>query len=132
MADLIDVSDLIGPPRKVKLGETTYLFPADIPVELYLGILRLQDRPEELEDQVVVKQLRDDVLELLTVHQPGLDRLPPAVSIPMLIALIGRVYRAEPDPTPPAAKPKAKARTERAVSHGTSTTKSRKPSTSSS
>jgi hypothetical protein len=129
MPDTIDVTDLIGPPRKVKISDAlTLLFPMDLPVETYLTILHLQDRPEELEDQSVVQSLRDDVLELLQVHQPGMTRLPPAVSIPVLIQLIGRVYRAEPDPPPPAAKPRAK----KAASRGTRTTRPRRPSTSSS
>jgi hypothetical protein len=129
MPDTIDVTDLIGPPRKVKISDAlTLLFPMDLPVETYLTILHLQDRPEELEDQSVVQSLRDDVLELLQVHQPGMTRLPPAVSIPVLIQLIGRVYRAEPDPPPPAAKPRAK----KAASRGSTTTRPRRPSTSSS
>jgi hypothetical protein len=130
MADIIDLSDLIGPPRKVKIGESlTLLMPFDLPVELYLQILHLQDRPDELEDQAVVESLRDEVLELLQVHQPTMTRLPAAVSIPLLIQMVGRIYRAEPDPTPakPArAKPRAKA------SPGTRTTKSPTRSRSSS
>jgi hypothetical protein len=132
MPDSLDLSDLVGPPRRVHFdpeGKRVYLLPRDISTELYLEILSLQDRPDELEDHAVVQQLHDQILELFQEYQPEMRRLPPVVSIPVLIQLLGRVYRAEPDPTPakPArAKPRAKA------SPGTRTTRSPSGSRSSS
>lgn len=117
MSEIVDLNVFVGPPRKAKLGETIYLLPRDIPAELYLEVLDLQSRPDELDDQGVVRKLHRDVLELFQVHQPDMERLPAAVTIPVLVRMIGHIYSgtAEPDPPKPRAsgsrgtrKPKAK------------------------
>jgi cell division septation protein DedD len=127
MTQILDLSDLVGPPRRIKLGPNEYLLPRDLNVELYLRIVGLAEHPEELEENVVVRQLRDEVLELFRVHQPEMQALPPAVSIPVLVQLIGRVYSGAEEVPPQKAAPKPRA--PRKVSPGTSTARAAKPRT---
>lgn len=110
MAEITDLNVFVGPPRQVKLGESVYLLPRDIPAELYLEFLDLQGQPGDLDDQTVVRKLRQDVLELFQVHQPGIDRLPPAVSIPVLVRMIGHVYSASSDAEERPTKPRSGSR----------------------
>lgn len=116
MSDITDLNVFVGPPRKVKIGPKVYELPRDIAAEIYLEIIELQQRGDDLDDDdKLVRQLRDEILELFQVHQPDMTRLPAAVSIPLLVQMIGRVYGDdEPEETtgpPPRSSSPGKSRT---------------------
>src|SRR4051812_35258963 len=113
MAEITDLNVFVGPPRQVRLGESVYLLPRDIPAELYLEFLDLQDRPGDVDDQAVIRKLHQDVLELFQVHDPSMTRLPPAVSIPVLVRMIGHVYSASGDVEERPTKPPSRGTTKR-------------------
>ncbi len=121
MAEITDLSDLLGEPRVLRLGPDDYKLPRDCPAEFYLLLLHFAeiDKPGDEE----VTRLRDHALELFRVYQPEMERLPAAVSPAVLVQLVGRVYGDEEgeDPTEasqeapgstqkPKPKPKSKTR----------------------
>jgi hypothetical protein len=113
MSDIVDLDAFVGAPRQARLGGQVYKFPRDIPAELYLEIHQLNQAAEEIDDATLIAKMHADVLELLQVHQPGMSRLPAAMSLTVLVRAIGAIYGAdsaaeddddpEADPTPPKA-----------------------------
>jgi hypothetical protein len=95
VTEITDLDQLIGAPRRVKLGGDTYQLPRDCPAELFLLLLKVgqtQDGEADEDQAALIEQLVDGVLELFQVHQPDLERLPAAVSIQMIVQIIGTVY----------------------------------------
>lgn len=91
---IIDLDELIAPPRRVKLQGVTYTLPGELPVPLYLRLKATEDAPEDAEaaggDRV--EDLNELLLELFRVHQPDLDELP--VGLTQAFTIIPRVYGA--------------------------------------
>ena len=100
---IIDLDEILGEDKHVRLAGHTYRLPADIPVDLYLQINRAaQDGTAgELDN---VKRLYDGLLELFRYGDPNLEALP--VSMGQLFAAIPRIYGAssEDDAAPPPAR----------------------------
>ena len=103
--EIIDLDELLGSPKKVKLGGTVYTLPAQIPVPFYLSMKQKQQARQESDDeQDIVEALYTECLELFQVHQPNLKELP--IGIGQVIEAIGRIYNPEAFETDP--NPKAK------------------------
>jgi hypothetical protein len=91
---IVDLSDVIGPPKKVRFHEDGEVFkvPSDIPAGLYLRLTSMGD--EELDDDLAAREVYDEVLRLFQVHQPDLEELP--ISLGQLLVVIPRIYGGEP------------------------------------
>jgi len=101
--EIVDLDKLVGAPRVVKLGGAQYKLPNDCPAELYLLLLRVAQAGEDEQETELVETLMDAMLELFQVHQPDMQQLPAAMSIKLLVTLVGHVYsegEAPADPTP--------------------------------
>jgi hypothetical protein len=107
---MIDLDVVAGLPKRVKIGGRWFLFPADLPVEMYLRInqaARAEDAGPEA-DQFV--DLAGQLLELLQVHQPRLRRLPAGVGLVMLLQAIPTIYGpGQPQDEAPARPTRARA-----------------------
>lgn len=101
---IIDLDELLGEPKKVKLGGELYTLPPQIPVPFYLRMKQKQKaRAESDEEQDIVEALYTECLELFQVHQPKLKELP--IGIGQVIEAIGRIYNPEAFEDSPKAKP---------------------------
>lgn len=89
---IIDLDELIAPPRRVKLKGVTYTLPGELPVPLYLRLKATEDAPEDEAGGDRVEDLNELLLELFRVHQPDLDELP--VGLTQAFTIIPRVYGA--------------------------------------
>lgn len=125
--EIIDLDELVSPPKKVRIQGNVYTLPSELPVELYLRLrvaeqayAEAQENGEEVDENQRVEELHDLLLELFREHQPDLEKLPGGLI--QLFTIIPRVYGAasvveeedEPDPnssTHGRGKPSTKPRT---------------------
>lgn len=126
---IIDLDELLGPPKRVKLAGETYTLPPQIPAPLYLKMKAANEAREEGADddaeQDRVEIVYGEVLELFQQYQPDLEELP--VGIVQVFQVIPRIYMApeESDAAPKATRKTTRARTGNASTRGRSKTKSR-------
>lgn len=103
--EVTDLDALLGAPLQVKLGGQTYKLPPDCPAELYLSMLRIAQADDASTQVADIERVHDGVLDLFQIHQPDMDGLPAAMSLQLMVELIGHVYNQadepQPDPTPP-------------------------------
>jgi hypothetical protein len=106
---IIDLDEVLGDDKRVRLGGKTYTLPPDIPTELYLQINKAAGEGKALEPENVEK-LQAGLLELFQYGDPKLTKLP-SMSLAQLFAAIPRIYGAtskddgEDDAAPPPARP---------------------------
>lgn len=88
---IIDLSDVVGPPKKVRLQADgpVYKLPADIPAPLYLKVSSYADQ-EDMSEAEMAEDLYAEMLELFQVHQPDLDELP--IGLVALITAVPTIY----------------------------------------
>lgn len=98
---IVELWEMLPEPKRVRFEKDgpVYTLPGDLPAELYLRINQASQESDEAISAEYIAALADDLLRLLQVHQPDLDYLP--CSLTQMVALIPRVYTAEPDPPPP-------------------------------
>lgn len=99
MADVTNLDDLAGPPKRVVLGGVEYLLPGDIPIDLFIEMADAEQSfdDEEADELAIIKNLRDRVLELFQFHQEDMESLPPGAGFRTVLQLVGAVYRAKGD-----------------------------------
>jgi len=100
-SDLIDLDELLGDDKKVKVGGTIYTLPPDLPVELYFKINRFAGT--DATDVEMIETLYAEVLQLFRYKNPDLNEIP--LSLSQLVSAIGRIYgsgEVEDAPPPPA------------------------------
>lgn len=116
--EIIDLDDLLGEPKRVRLNDTVYTLPAQIPVPLYLTIKQRQkeraekiEKGEDVDDLDVIQEIHKQVLDLFRVHQPNLDVIP--CGIDQLFEIIPTIYptkggdgegNGDDDPNPPSTR----------------------------
>ena len=129
--EIIDLDELVAAPKKVKLRDTVYTLPAELPVETYLRLraaeqaaAAAQEAGEDTDENERIEELHDLLLQLFREYQPELEALPGGLV--QLFSIIPRVYGAksgeEDDADPKPAKTRART--------GNATTRSQKQSRS--
>lgn len=101
MTKIIDLDELLGEPKKVRLKGVVYKLPPDLPVELYLRIVKLNETGAT--EAELVDALYEQLLELFRYDKPDLKTLP--VSMSQLVNAVATIYgqgdEAEGDAAPP-------------------------------
>lgn len=90
---IVDLDEVVPDGPRVKLGGVVYELPPDLPVELYLWLLKANDGDPEvinMPEREQTERLYGEVLELFRYKQPDLERLP--IRLSQLVTLIARVY----------------------------------------
>lgn len=92
---IIDLSDVVGPPLKVRLQADgpVYKLPADLPAPLYLKVSAYGD--SEMDEAEMAEDLYEELLDLFRVHQPDLAELP--IGMVALITAIPQIYGGSSD-----------------------------------
>lgn len=85
---IIDLDEILGADKKVKLGGQIYVLPPDLPVELYLRITNLAGTGASDEEMIPV--LYENLLELFRYKQPKLESLP--LSMSHLVTAVAKIY----------------------------------------
>ena len=88
MAKIIDLDELLGEPKKVRLGGRVWVLPPDLPVELYLRIVKLNE--EGAGEGDLVEALYEQLLELFRYKEPKLKELP--VGMNQLVTAVALIY----------------------------------------
>lgn len=88
MSTIIDLDDILGEDKLVKLQGETYRLPPDLPVELYLKIQRLAS--QDASETEMIEALYEDVLTLFRHKKPDLKELP--LSLAQLVTAIPTIY----------------------------------------
>jgi hypothetical protein len=98
--EIIDLDELLGSDKRVKLGGKVYLLAPDLPADLYLEIIRFSR--EEHSEAELIEALYERLLDLFRYKQPDLKALP--MSVGQVVQAVGRIYGdegAEKKPRPP-------------------------------
>lgn len=89
----VDLDALAPSPKKMRLGGKVWKLPGDMPMELYF---RLQSFDEQIkagaDETGLLASLRDELLELMQVHQPTLKELPAGIGLRTLIGALPAIY----------------------------------------
>lgn len=138
MSEVIDLNELVGDPKKLKIGGPGTGFPlkelklpGDIPIDTFLEITSMEKRLEDdtLGEEELITEMRDKISGLFTLMDPNFT-WPPQLGVRSVSQLIGRVYREKEDPTPAPAEPtpaKAKAKASTKRTRGASKSSRAKP-----
>lgn len=104
----INLDDVAPQDTEVVLNGTTYLVPADLPVEDYIDIVTAAEAYDEATVENGLhrtRELYERLLALFRVRQPELERLP--IGTGQMVLLVVALYgggepteEAEADPTP--------------------------------
>lgn len=98
---IIDLDDILGADKQVRLKGKVYRLPPDLPVELYLKIQRAAG--QDVTETEIFETLYENILELFRYKQPGLKELP--LSLAQLVTAIPTIYggdeAADGDAAPP-------------------------------
>lgn len=110
---ITDLSTLVPDDKRVRIGTKVYAFPGDPPMEIFLRLMKLQERFAEAEAEAsineVIVELQELVLNLMQIKQPTLKALPPGIGPQGLMAMITALYSDEaPAVDPPKAAGKKK------------------------
>lgn len=101
---IIDLDEVVGDDKRVRLGGKVYVLPPDLPVSLFLWINKVnQDGSTEVE---MVERLYDEIVALFRYKDPKLKELP--LSMPQLVSALGKIYGSDDeaaDERPPRRKP---------------------------
>lgn len=103
-ATIIDLDEILGDPKRVRLAGKVYTLPADVPVELFLQVNKLSQQEDRAESEIV-EQMYEDLLGLFRVHQPTLKALP--ISLGQLLVAFSTIYGKEEEPAKPTRPPGA-------------------------
>lgn len=96
MGQIVDLDELLGDDKQVRLAGKLYALPPDLPVELYLRIVRYGQQHPDATEAEVTEALYEALLDLFRYKQPNLKSLP--VSMKHLAIAVGRIYGdQEPD-----------------------------------
>lgn len=110
--EIIEVDELIGPNKKVRIAGQVYDLPGDIPIDTFLEIANMEERleDEDVDEAELMISLRDRVSELFLLCDPEFE-WPPTLGVTATVRLVGLVYRgaaardaeggADPTPTTP-------------------------------
>ena len=91
--EIIDLDELLGADKRVKLAGKVYTLPPDLPAELYLTIIRLaRENPSEAE---MIEALYDQLLGLFRYKDPKLESLP--LTIQQCTTAVARIYGDQSD-----------------------------------
>lgn len=89
---IIDLDELLGEDKQVKIRGVTYRLPPDLPVELYLRVTHAAEK--DLTDDQMVNLLYDALLELFRYGDPKITELP--LGVAQMVAVIPAVYSPPP------------------------------------
>lgn len=90
MAEIVDLDELLGAPKKVRVGGKVYTLPPDLPAELYLKIIRLAR--ENASEAEMIEALSGQLLELFQYGDPKMKALPPTLTISQVVLAVGKIY----------------------------------------
>lgn len=113
---LVDVDlDALAPrPTTIRLAGKVWKLPGDMPMDLYFRLQSFDQQIQAGADETgLLGSLRDELLELLQVHQPNLKSLPAGIGLKTLIGALPAIYSggAEGEGTPNRATRRSKRKT---------------------
>jgi hypothetical protein len=109
MTEILDLDAVVAQDIVVVLGGEEYRIPGDPPMEIYVQLLDLEQRGDEIDAREFLDSVLEPVYELFAIRQPELERdtLRRKIGIAQIGAVVARVMEiyVRRGVGPPAARP---------------------------